>query len=165
MIIFIAFSIFTFDCSSALIFLTNKTFIFESLLFDVLNAFYADVSILLLEIAFRNPYRAHIMNPYVMADWNLGRICRFDKIIVVTFFLFFTSLSNNSNYSLLFFFILWLSFYFNFLFRNVFLFLLVVWTFFGVFIISWIRFLEEIDVNMNICSFHCSSLNITKWTR
>ena len=102
MIIFIAFSIFTFDCSSALIFLTNKTFIFESLLFDVLNAFYADISILLLKIAFRNPYRAHIMNPYVMADWNLGRICRFDKIIVVTFFLFLTSLSNNLNYSLFF---------------------------------------------------------------
>lgn len=165
MIIFVAFRVFTFDCSSAFIFLTNKAFIFKSLLFDVLNALYADITVLLLKIALRNPYSANIMNPYIMTDRYLSWVCRFHKVIVVTFFLLFTFLSNNFNYSIFFFLILWLNLSFNFFLRNIFLFLLVVWTFFWIFIISWISFLEKINVNVNVCPFHGSSFNITKWTR
>jgi hypothetical protein len=165
MIVFVAFRVFTFDCSSAFIFLTNKAFIFKSLLFDVLNALYTDITILLLKIALRDPYSANIMNPYIMTDRYLSWVCRFHKVIVITFFLFFTFLPNNFNYSFFFFLILGLNLSFNFFLRNIFLFLLIVWTFFRIFIISRISFLEKINVNVNVCPFHGSSFNITKWTR
>jgi hypothetical protein len=74
MIKFVTLTILAFYCCSAFILFTYKALGFKSFLLDILNSFYVDDSILLLEIALWNPYSTYIMYPNIMANRNLRRI-------------------------------------------------------------------------------------------
>lgn len=158
MIKFITLTILTFYCCSTSILFANKAFSFESFLLDVLNSFYINDPILLLEIALWNPYGTDIMNPNIMANRNLRRIAWFYKIIIVTFLLFLTFLSNYSYYLLLLWNLVLLTW-------NILLLLLTIGTFFRVLIISRICLLKNVRVYMNGCSFHSTALYIAQGTR
>lgn len=157
MIVFIAFWVFTLDCCSTSILLANKALVLKPFLFDIFDSFYADYSILFLEIALGHPNCTNIMDPYIMADWYFSWICWLYEVIIVTFLFFFTFFPYNFNNLVLIFF---LSFYLFF--GNVFLFLLAIWALLWVLIETWIGFFEEIDIDMNGCSFHCSSFDVAK---
>lgn len=142
-----AFWILAFNACSSFRFFTHKTFMFVSFLFDIFNTFNIDGSIFLLKITLRNPNRANIMNPNIMAKRLIKWISRFVKIIVVKFFFIFTI------------FVL-LNFRHNFFRLRVFLFLLIIRTFFSKFKVARICLSPEIRINVNVSSFHSSSLNI-----
>lgn len=153
MIKFITLTIFTLYSCSTFILFAYKTLGFKSFLLDILNSFDIDDSIFLLEIALWNPDSTYIMNPNIVANRNLRRIAWFNKIIVVTFLLFLTFLSNYSNNLLLlrqFMLLAW----------NILLLLLTIRAFFRIFIISRICLLENVWIYMNCCSFHSTPLNI-----
>lgn len=160
MVVFVAFCVFTLDCSSTFVLFADKTLVFESFLVDIFDSFDADDPIFFLEVAFGHPNCADIMDPDVVTDWNLSWICGFYEVIVVTFLLFFTFFSDYLDNIIL---ILLLSFYFFFWY--VLLFLFAVWTLLRVLIVSWIGFFEEIDVDVNGSSFHCASFDVAKWAR
>lgn len=150
---FITLTILTFYSSPTFILFTDKALCLESFLFYVLNSFYIDYSILFLEIALWNPYSTNIMNPDIMANRNFRWIAWFDKIIIITFLLFLTFLSNYSN-NLLF---LW---HFVLLARYILFSLLTIRTFFWIFIISRISLLENVWVYMDSCPLHRTTLYI-----
>ena len=157
MIIFITLRILALDCCSTFILFADEALVFKSSFFYILNPFYIDHSIFLFKIALRNPNSADIMHPHIVTDWYFSRICWLYEIIIVTFLFFFTFFSHNLNNIIL---VLLLSFYL--LSGYIFLFLLAVWTLLWVLIIAWIGFLEEIDIDVDGSSFHCSSFDIAK---
>lgn len=160
MVVFVAFWVFTFDCSSTLVLLTDKTLVFESLLFDIFDSFDADDTILFLEIAFRHPNCTDIMDPDIVTDWYISWICGFYEVIIVTFLLFFTFFPDYLDNIIL---ILLLSFYI--LFWYIFFFLLAVWTLLRILIVCWVGLFEEIDIDVNGSSFHGPSFDVAKRAR
>lgn len=122
MIIFTTFTVLTFDCCPTFGFLANKAFIFESLPINAINTFDANNSIFLLKVALRDPNCTDIVNPNIVAYWNIIGISAFDKIVVVILlFALFNHLLR------------WLIFFL----------LLVIWAFLRIFIVCWICFFEN----------------------
>lgn len=160
MIIFIAFRVFTFDCSTTFVLLAGETLTFESTIVYIFNSFDANNSILLLKIALWHPNRANIMHPNIVANRSIRWICWLYKIVVVALLLSLTFFSDNFNNGLAN--RLLLSLYF--LFRHIFFLLLVVRTLLRVFIISRINLFKNVCIDVNGCSFHCSSFYIAKRT-
>jgi hypothetical protein len=154
MIIFITFRIFTFYSSPTSTFLTGKTLVFKSFFFNILDSFYTNYSIFLLKVAFRNPDSTNIMNPNIMTSWYSCWISWFYEVVIVTLLLFFAFFSYHFYSNLIF-----LTLYS--LLRIVFLFLFIIWTFLRVLVITWIKFFENICINMKRSSFHSSTLNVT----
>jgi hypothetical protein len=129
MVVFIALNIFTFYSCSTSIFLTCKTLVFKSFLFNILYSFNTYNSILFLEIALRDPNSTYIMNPNVMASRNWRRISWFYEIVIVTLLLFFTFLSYHFYCSLIFLALHFLLYY-------IFLFLFIVRAFLWILVIT-----------------------------
>lgn len=100
------------------------------------------------------------MDPNIVTDWNISWICGFYEVIIVTFLLFFTFFSDYLDNIIL---ILLFSFYL--LFWYVFFFLLTVWTLLRVLIVSWVGLFEEIDIDVDGCSFHGSSFDVAERAR
>ncbi len=82
MIVLFALLILAFNASSSSRFFAYKTLMFIPFLLNVLYTFYINCSIFLLEITFRNPYRAHIMNPNIMAYRLILWVTIFVKVII-----------------------------------------------------------------------------------
>ncbi len=143
MVIFITFSILAFNCCSTFIFFADKALVFKPFFINILNTFYTDNPILFLKIEFRHPNSTNIMNPYIMTGRNFSRISRFNKIVIVAFLLFLSSLSNYK------YFILLLLFTFDLLSWNILFFLFIIRTFFRILIVGWICLLKEVDIDMN----------------
>lgn len=161
MIVFVTLCILAFDGGSTLIFLADEALILESLLLDILDTLNADNAILFFEITLRHPDGTYIVHPNIMAYWNFGRISRFYKVVVVAFFLSLPFLSYHLHDVVVVLLVLCLL-PFHLLFHNIFLLLLIVWTFLRIFIVRRIRLFKQVDIDVNRCSFHGSSFHIAK---
>ncbi len=67
MIVFLTASLLALNAGTHTLFSANIAFQLEPFLLDILDTFNVDLPIFLLEIALRNPNRAHIVTPNVMA--------------------------------------------------------------------------------------------------
>ena len=159
MIVFVTLWVFAFYCCPAFVFLASKTLIFEPLLFNILNPFDANNAIFLLEVTLRNPNGANVMNPNIMAAWYGRGVSRLNKIVIVAFFFFLAFFSYYFYCSFL------ILFNFIFLFANILLFLLIVRAFFRVLVVPRVKLFDDVRINVNRCSFHCSSFNIAERAR
>lgn len=87
MIIFSAFRVLTFYTCTGFWFFTNKTFMFISLLFNILNTSDINGSIFLFKITLRNPDWADIMNPNIMTRRLILWISSLVKVVIIKFLL------------------------------------------------------------------------------
>jgi len=163
MVIFVALGVLTLYGSSTSVLLANKALNSEPFVFNVLNTPDADVPILFLEVALRNPNGTDIMDPDVVADGDITRVSRLHKIVIVALLLLFSLLPDHLDglFGLLLLDLLSL----NFLLDYVLLFLLIVGALSRVLVVSWICFFEDVGVYVYGSSFHCSSFDVAKRTR
>jgi hypothetical protein len=146
-IVLVTLGILAFDSSSAPIFLADETLVLESLFLDVLDALDADDAVLFLEVALGHPDGTYIVHPHVMAYWCFSRVCRFYEVVIIALFLFLTSFSNYLDDVVVVLLILCLL-SFNLRLWNVLFFLLVVRTFLRVLIVTWVRLLEQVYIDV-----------------
>lgn len=92
MVIFVTFRVLALDGSTTSVLFAGKTFALESFVVDIFYSFDTDHTIFLLKVALGNPNRTNIMNPNVMANWNISRVCGLDEVIIIAVLLFFTPL-------------------------------------------------------------------------
>lgn len=138
MIKFTTIFILAFYTSSSFTQLANNTFLFKSFLINIIYSLNVDGAVLFFKIALRDPNCTYIMNPNKMTNWLIIRVCYFWEIIIIRFILF------------------------NWM--RVLFFIFVIWTFFSIFMILWICVFENMCIDMNTCSFHGASTNMTDWT-
>jgi hypothetical protein len=86
MIVLFTLRIFAFDTGACSGFFTDEAFMFVTFFLNVLNAPYIDDPILFLEVTFRHPNRANVMDPNIMTARLICRVCRFIKVVIVKFF-------------------------------------------------------------------------------
>lgn len=94
MVVLFALGVVTFHSCPAARLVADETLITEPTSFDVFDALHADGSVLLLEVALGHPDGTDVVHPDIVAHWNIGRVGRFHKIVVVALFLPLSSFSH-----------------------------------------------------------------------